>query len=419
MDELLFETKRIFDTEGIVGFLRVLLELMDELVSLDGESDCCKKFKPEVNRRELKRIQTSCGFLQFNWTRVRCCHCGKTHVPLKKFLGVENHQPKTSELEKIVAETVSEQSYRRSAQHLETIGSLPLPHTTLHRWIMKSSCDEINLNKRVDTLMADGTGYKAHPKLVESERPEIKIVVGLTDGKIVPYGAFSEDSWVKIKNKLKKANHPSDKIKFKPIAKLLVSDGEEAIINHLGKLTEETQRCVWHLPHDLYPLLKYQEEASKEESSTLTSELCGIINLDLPDEDFEKAKPEEKLKLEVKIWDAEKKLKELIAELKARGYHKASNYVANSQDKIFSYLKFWLKTGIIHPRVTSLLERMMREIGRRIKKIGHNFSPKGAQKITNIIIKRITSANEWLEYWNKRIKITGNVKLNFGGCTVN
>lgn len=418
MDELLLETKRLFDTEGIVGFLRVLLEMMDQIVVGLCNNDCCKKFKAELNRKELKQIHTSCGFLKFNWTRVRCAHCGKSFVPLKKFLGLENHQPKTSELEKIVAETVSEQSYRRSKQHLETIGSVAVPHTTIHRWVMKSSCDEIDLNKRVDTLMADGTGYKGHPLLVDSERPEVKIVIGITGDKVVPYGAFTEDSWVKIKNKLKKANHPSDKIKFKPIAKLLVSDGEEGIINHLGKLTENTQRCTWHLPHDLYPLLRYQESVPADEASILTSELCGIINIEMPKEDYEKVKLEEKLELEKRIWTAEEELKKLVAHLKEKGYRKAATYIENSRDKIFSYLKFWLKTGVIHPRVTSMLERMMREIGRRIKKIGHNFSPKGAQKLTNIIIKRITSANEWVQYWNEKLNIRGDVKLTFGGCEI-
>lgn len=417
MDELIMETKKLFDEEGMVGFLRVLLELLDALECRKTDGRCCNDNKFEVNRRELKQMHTTVGFLRFNWTRLRCKSCLKTMVPMKQFLRINNYQRKTNELERIVTEVVSEQSYRRTSSHLQSIGSIPVPHTTLHRWVMTSDCDEIILKKRCETLMADGTGYKAHPRSVDTKRPEIKIVIGITkDKKIMPYGAWTETTWLKISNQIRRANHPSSRIKFNPIAKLLVSDGEEKLISSMKKLTEDVQRCTWHLPHDFYPLLKYQEHVSDKEASELTSGLCSIIKFELPKEDFQAVKDEEKLEIEVKTWEAEKKLNDLIRELKIRGYRMASNYIKNAKDRMFSYVKFWLKTGVIHPRVTSQLERMMREIGRRIKKIGHNFSPKGAAKLTNIIIKRITSANEWHQHWTDKLQITGKVKLTFKGC---
>jgi len=48
------------------------------------------------------------------WRRLKCINCGKTLTPLRQFLGLERYQSKTSELEKLVTEVVSEQSYRRS-----------------------------------------------------------------------------------------------------------------------------------------------------------------------------------------------------------------------------------------------------------------------------------------------------------------
>jgi hypothetical protein len=36
---------------------------------------------------------------------------------------------------------------------------------------------------------------------------------------------------------------------------------------------------------------------------------------------------------------------------------------------MFSYVRTWLQTGLVTPRVSSMIERMMREIGRRIKKL--------------------------------------------------
>jgi hypothetical protein len=62
-----------------------------------------------------------------------------------------------------------------------------------------------------------------------------------------------------------------------------------------------------------------------------------------------------------------------------------------------------------------MIERMMREIGRRLKKIAFGWSEKGAAKMTRIIIKRITSANEWVDYWKKRLRIEDNVILIYKG----
>ncbi len=95
LDELAIETRRMFDEEGMAGLINVIVLLLDMI-----------------------------GQLNLLWTRIRCAGCGKSFIPLRGYLNLEPHQRKTSELEKIVAKVVSEQSYRRSSQHLETIGSI-------------------------------------------------------------------------------------------------------------------------------------------------------------------------------------------------------------------------------------------------------------------------------------------------------
>lgn len=425
LDELVIETRRMFDEEGMAGLVNVIVLLLDMIVHPPllgkwekAESNCCGHAHYVVHSQESKSMRSSAGQLNLLWTRIRCAGCGKSFIPLRGYLNLEPHQRKTSELEKIVAEVVSEQSYRRSSQHLETIGSIPVPHTTLHRWVMKSDCDEISLKKRVKTLVADGTGFKQKLDADGSNRGQVCAVVGITkDNVVVPYGAWTEESWADISREIKKANHPSpDKIKFNPIADLLVSDGEVPLVKYMGRLTKETQRCIWHLPHDLHPLLRYSDDAPPEEARTFTSELAGIIDIELPKEDVEKVGLEDRLNLEKTVFEAEKGVQNLVNELKSRGYNAAATYLANAKAKMFSYVRLWLKTGVVHPRVSSMIERMMREIGRRIKKIGHGWSPEGAAKMTRIIIKRITSADEWNKHWQEKLKITGKVKLSFRGC---
>ncbi len=52
-----------------------------------------------------------------------------------------------------------------------------------------------------------------------------------------------------------------------------------------------------------------------------------------------------------------------------KGYSQAASYVANAKDRLFSYVRFWLSYGLVTPRVSSMIERMMREVGRRLKRI--------------------------------------------------
>ena len=424
LDELVIATRSLFETEGMAGLVNVIVQLLDLIIHppLLGKWDkqktnCCEHAHYVIHQRECKQVRSSVGKLSLWWTRIRCVGCKKSFIPLRGYLNLEPYERKTSELERIVTEVVSEQSYRRSTQHLDTIGSIPVPHTTLHRWVMKSDCDEIKLKKRVKTLVADGTGFKQKLDEDGSNRGEVCVVVGITkDNVIVPYGAWTEESWAEISREIKKANHPHPSIKFNPIADLLVCDGEPALVRYMSRLTKETQRCIWHLPHDLHPLLKYTDKSTPEDAKAFTSELAGIIDIELPEEDLEKIKLEDRLELEKKVFTAEKSVQELIDELKSRGYKAAATYLANAKDKMFSYVRLWLKTGVVHPRVSSQIERMMREIGRRIKKIGHGWSPEGAAKMTRIIIKRITSADEWNKYWNEKLKISGKLKLSFGGC---
>jgi hypothetical protein len=65
--------------------------------------------------------------------------------------------------------------------------------------------------------------------------------------------------------------------------------------------------------------------------------------------------------------------------------------------------------AIVSPRVSSFIERMMRELARRRKRMAFGWSERGAAKMARIIIKRFTATNQWEEYCKKRLRIQGNV----------
>jgi len=314
----------------------------------------------------------------------------------------------------IVSEVVSDQSYRRTSHHLDIIGDIPVPKSTAHRWVMESDCDELLVdNKVADCLFVDGTGYKRRPENGMNNRGELRLVLGVrNDGSVFPFGAWSGSSWDEIGKELR-----AKTLKNGPIVRLLISDGEPGLSEGLAGLINEQQRCHWHTIHDLNHML-WEEKSDLKERRSMQSRLAGIIGIELPDEEFEKVKEEDKTELENSVIKAEKKLDEFIGEFVKKGYNKTANYIRNAKDKLFTYVRFWLKYGLVSSRTSSMIERMMREIGRRLKKIAFGWSEIGAAKMARIIIKRITSADEWNKYWNKRLRIEDNVILTYRGTFI-
>jgi hypothetical protein len=46
-----------------------------------------------------------------------------------------------------------------------------------------------------------------------------------------------------------------------------------------------------------------------------------------------------------------------------------------------------------------------------------HWSDKGAAIITRLIIKQLCSPKEWENYWIQKMKLSGNIKLTFGGIS--
>jgi hypothetical protein len=128
----------------------------------------------------------------------------------------------------------------------------------LHRIIARADADHIDPHVRgrgIAYLMADGTGFpkkKAAKKKGTSAEPpkeeekivsifglekdwksDLKIVLGLTLGnEIFQVGIWAKKNWKLISEKIKKANnHPL--VKPKPIAEILLCDGEKGLIDHM------------------------------------------------------------------------------------------------------------------------------------------------------------------------------------------
>ena len=86
------ETKNLFETEGIPGFLKVILSFIDNMVvehwKASNEVQYCSS--PHLNRsgKRLKAIVCPLGNIDFEWTLLKCRNCGVTHNLHKEFFGL-------------------------------------------------------------------------------------------------------------------------------------------------------------------------------------------------------------------------------------------------------------------------------------------------------------------------------------------
>ena len=422
LSQLISSINDLFVTEGLPGFLKVFLQVIEKKLIQSGiKCKYCDAKKLYSHSTCERKIKTSLGEVTLNLSRYRCQACKKTFVPMNQLFDLDPYSRKSREFEKLSLETITQQSFRRSADHLEKSLGFKTSFTTLHGWFARTDATNMNVKKRVDNLIADGTGYKMKPDSEGSNRGEVRVVMGISSkGEIVPFGAWTRANWKDIGNYIKSENHFSEKTKFRPIAKTLITDGEEELIRRMKKLAGSHQRCLFHMTHELTPLLRYQDFTSKKEAIKHSQDLNDILYLDLPTGDADPIKNmEEKLKIEIKFKQIKENLESFIKELKMMGYQKATTFIENSKNQLFTYIENWIKTGISNPKVTSLVERMMREIKRRIKKIGFSWSEKGAEKMTRLVLLQLSSTKQyWENHWKTKMGVDSKIKLSFLGVTV-
>jgi hypothetical protein len=417
LDEVVIEFEKVFKEKGMPGILEIILEYVDSLLVNNVETAVIPKQKKECCSNETwhshgfttKAVKTSVGRLNLRLRRMKCL-CQTTHTPFNIFFDLSRKKNYTNELQKKCCELVCNQSYRRSSRELKSIGNLDIKKGELYRIVNSCDLDFQNIKnlKDLNSLMGDGTGYKPH---FEDQKSELKIVIGLDrENKPIPIGAWILKGWKAIGNEIKKANSPANKkLAFKPIANVLITDGEVSLIKGLRDLAYHTQRCQWHFVRDFKNAYVYQEKGDKSECRQIQNEIQDQINKCMD------ALTKDEKELFDSIVKAEVHLQELQAKLRQEKFLKASTYVKNASDELFTHLKMILKTGEEVYRTTSLIERLMRELARRFKRIAHNWSEVGAERLARMLLRFTLDKKGWEEVWKTKIIITGNFKLETVG----
>ena len=423
LDELIYRMEDLANKKAFPELLRIIIMLVDENIrlkvmskeSLPAKCNCdCEHPELVLDGGMSRKIRSRLGKIELpRITRVKCKHCGKTFIPLTLMCGLEKHQTMSNELAKLVLEQCAQESYRVATGNIHEMTASKECHSTFRRWVLKSDADEIKVPENAigsvpGVLYADGTKCKSIGDNGHACKGDVKVLLGVrNDGDVIPIGTWTRhETWKEISERLNER-----KITF-PDGTILVCDGELGLAESLSKLASDEQRCHWHVNRDLYHMMR-ADGGKMKDVAPMQNRLKGIMAIELPKESFAAVSEEQKESIRLKMKNAERELDILISDIRSKGYAAAVGYLERAKHAMFGYVRRWLALGLVCPRASSFIERTMRAIWRRIKKIGYNWKEEGVGKIARIVLKLFASEGEWEDYWRKRMDLNQSVMLNF------
>ncbi len=432
LNEIVYKLKEIGDTV-MLEVLKKILMSYDDLIAerlsktkvyaskdrkgmgrhiMKGETEgrfCSgRKVWKRGYRQEPRNISTVFGSLKLPVRVVECCRCGARYSPLLAALDLKPYARKETNFEHEVIESVIDTNYRR----LIDGRSIDISLGGIHNIVVGSDIGEVfqetASTEDLSAIMADGTGVKQKG----GNKGELRAVIGITKGgRVKPLGCFVNTPWPEVEQSIK--SRIKEKLQYNiPF----VYDGEPGLDGFLADVAE-SQRCTWHGPRGLYHSL-WQDGLKKKGSQPHTDKIKQLIGVELPEGDFEILKEEDKAQVREKYETSKTEIQKLIKVFHAKGYEHGATYLEKLSNRLFTNIELWLDTGVIAPKTTSLLERVFREIGRRLKKIAWGWSDSAVTNISKMIMIRQYSRDQWEKYWKKKLGIRGYFNIQIASVQI-
>jgi len=370
----------------------------------DPEGRWCRgrKARKRGYRSDLRELSTVFGRLKLPIRVVECCKCGAFYSPLLSALKVGRYARRESNFEHEVIEAVIDTNYRR----LIDGRSIDISVGGIHNVVVGSDVDRVYQEPvsldGLSGILADGTGVKQY----KGRKGELRAVVGVTTaGRVEPLGTFTNTEWPDIERTIKERIKQAE-----PYNIPFVYDGEPGLDDFLADVAE-SQRCTWHGPRGLYHAL-WEDGLKKKDSQPTIDQIKHLIGIELPEGDFELLKEEDREPVKTQYDASKAQIQELIKTFREKGYTHGASYLESLSDRLFTHIEMWLKSGVIAPKTTSLLERVFREVGRRIKRIAWGWCDKAVTNLSKMILLKQYSRVKWQEYWKHKLGIEGHFDIH-------
>jgi hypothetical protein len=322
----------------------------------------------------MRSVKTSSGEIECALLQVTCRDCGKTRAPCMEALGLEPRRQVTPELTRKLVERVYDTSYHKSVRTARACMGVSVSASTLHRFVQERA-GRVKLTpiEASETIIADGTPVRAGERLRKGERVEhedlrlaFQVLGRSEEGgrpkahlRLIGIGVGTK-TWPEVL--------PGD-----DRTKLVVTDGEPALQPHVRARYPQArhQLCEWHLPHTLdWPLRK--DGVRVQERRRIQEALKSIL--------WGKRPPAKSRALYDK----------LIARL---------SFSRSAQHQLRQAAPYVLYDEPSAERTTSLIERQMREVDRRVL-VGVRWSVRGVRNLMLLSLARTHNADDYVRAWS-------------------
>lgn len=353
-------------------------------------------------RHHPRSIKSKYGMIRFRLQIVECLTCGKQYCPLLGAMKIEPYMGHEDVLEKTVADAVIDTNYRR----LIDGHSLDVSLGAVHDLVAGSDVDDVLGDElkldRYTGILADGSRYKSKG----GKKGEMRVIIGITEaGCLEPIGSWANTEWSEIEKQVE------GRIKTDPKQPpLFLYDGEPGLDEFLAGKTKAPQRCAWHAPRGLYHAM-WEDGCGAKESRPHQKELAKMVAVEIPEGDYDQLPSDAIEAVRKKYLETKKGMDELIQTLHEKECPHAVEYLQNLVKGMYHQVDMWLATGIIAPKTTSRLERLFRELARRLKRIAWGWSDKVATKLSKMIMIKKYRPELWKKYWLKKMGIEGNMSI--------
>lgn len=341
--------------------------------------------------RRARRVLSRVGPLALRVVMVGC-PCGHRFAPLLGALGLAPHARLAPGLARRALELCSELPYARAAGQLRReAGAAPSPRS-LGRLVRRAAA-LIALDRPrsplhdIEAVLVDETRVRAGPRKGADDRGrELKICLALrapgSGRRTELLGANLAESWDALRAVLRPARG----------ARVAVTDGEwgarALVAAALPGMPHQV--CTFHVRHSLDHRL-WGDGVPLARRRRLAAALGNAIEF-APSADH-----------------AERALADALVLAERQRWRRTARHLREVAPHLATWLRLDPSGRLAH--TTSLLERTMREVNRRVDPVGVRWSLAGARAMTTLVLARRFAHPRWLRLCQDRGRATSRVRI--------
>ncbi len=332
------------------------------------ECPYCKEISKHICKgKRQRKLLTSQGKIDFLIQQMKCKKCKKIHRPTLKELGIKRRERISEEFLNKAIQTVIHTSYETASNIVQVYTNQKISGRSIQRVILKKS-EEIEQQKEeappeeFQAICEDSTKIKTG---ITKRGSDIKIKMAILGRDIRVNPETGEVKRRRLISRILSVEVGKEEIYFQHTAKNVMSDGGERVKKKKQYQGNDTifHRCQWHLSRMLGFALYNDGLKTKKERREYVSKLANIIKYSFN--------------------NYKKYYEDLMLELKKHELYKAVKYLKNAKEEFYNTKKNPIMIDGIPLLANSPVERVMREIERRLD-IGVRWSEQGAKAMTNV-----------------------------------